>query len=59
MKIARRTKQVIASVKADATEIKHNMELLVARLSEHPGTKRISSKLERVISQLDDWQKVA
>ena len=59
MKVARSTKKVIAAVKADATAVKHALDIQVTRLSEHAGTKRIAFKLQQVIDRLDEWQKAA
>lgn len=59
MKIARNTKQRIESIKDDALEKKRELETLHARLVEHTGTKRIASKLERVIDQLEHWIRAA
>lgn len=59
MKVAKSTKERIAVIKDDALLKKHELENLYIRLSEHSGTKRIASKLERVIDQLDRWIKVA
>lgn len=59
MKVASSTKKEIAAVKAEATAVKHALDIQVTRLSEHAGTKRIASKLERVASQLEEWLKVA
>jgi hypothetical protein len=59
MKVARSTKERINHIKDDALAKKQDLQTLHARLSEHAGTKRIASKLERVIDQLDRWIKVA
>lgn len=59
MKIARSTKERIESIKDDALEKKRELETLHARLAEHSGTKRIASKLERVIDQLEHWIRAA
>jgi len=59
MKIAKSTKQRIEVIKTEASECKSKLLNLHARLSEHSGTKRIASKLERVINLLDEWQKTA
>lgn len=59
MKIGRNTQERIDTVKDEALEVKRQLETLHARLAEHPGTKRISAKLVRVIDKLEDWRKVA
>jgi len=59
VKVALSTKQRIEVIKCEASECKSKLLNLHARLAEHSGTKRIASKLERVISQLDEWQKAA
>jgi len=59
MKIGKNTQQRIDAIKDEALEAKRHLETLHARLSEHPGTKRISAKLEKVIDRLEDWRRVA
>ena len=59
MKIGQNTRQRIDSVKDEALEVKRQLEVLHARLTEHPGTKRISAKLEQIIDKLDEWRKAA
>jgi hypothetical protein len=59
MKIGRNTQERIDRVKDEALEVKRQLETLHARLAEHPGTKRISAKLERVIDKLEDWRRAA
>ena len=59
MKVARSTKERIEVIKDDALAKKRELEGLHLRLAEHSGTKRIASKLGRVIDQLDRWIKVA
>lgn len=59
MKISRHTKDKVATVKEESMQVKRQLETMHIRLSEHPGTKRIASKLERVIHQLEQWQQAA
>lgn len=59
MKISRHTKEKLATVKEESMQVKRQLETMHVRLSEHPGTKRIANKLERVIHQLEQWQQVA
>jgi len=59
MKISRNTKEKLATVKEESMQVKRQLETMHIRLSEHPGTKRIANKLERVINQLEQWQQVA
>lgn len=59
MKIGQNTQRRIDAVKDEALEVRRKLETLHARLTEHPGTKRIASKLERVIDKLEDWRRVA
>lgn len=56
MRIGRSTKERIALAKAEATQSKTHLQTLLARLEEHPGTKRICRQLEQVIEKLEDWQ---
>lgn len=59
MKIAKTTKAKIEAIKVDSMTAKQQLELCVTRLNEHSGTKRIATKLERVIDKLEDWLKAA
>lgn len=59
MKVARSTKARICAIKQEAGEVKTRLDTLRARLEEHPGTKRITRKLEVVINKLDEWQRAA
>jgi hypothetical protein len=59
VKIGQNTQRRIDAVKDEALEVKRQLETLHARLTEHPGTKRIAYKLERVIDKLEDWRRVA
>lgn len=56
MKVSRNTKDKIAAVKEDALRVAQDLQLLHTRLDEHPGTKRMSAKLQRVIDKLKEWQ---
>ena len=59
MKVARSTRDRIATIKAEATQPKQHLNNLLIRLQEHAGTKRIARQLEQVIHKLEDWQKAA
>lgn len=59
MKVSKSTRDRIATIKDEAEQAKRHLENLHIRLSEHSGTKRIASKLERVIEKLEEWRKVA
>ena len=59
MKVARSTRDRIATIKAEATQPKQHLNNLLIRLQEHAGTKRVAKKLERIVEQLDRWQQVA
>lgn len=59
MKVARSTRERIASIKEESLQAKKQLENLHIRLSEHSGTKRIASKLHQVIERLEEWQKAA
>ena len=59
MKVARTTRDRIATIKAEASAPKQHLHNLVIRLREHAGTKRIARQLEAVINKLEDWQRAA
>ena len=59
MKIARSTQQRIATIKAEASDSRRQLENLLIRLQEHAGTKRMAVKLKVVIEKLEEWQKAA
>ena len=59
MKIGFNTQKKIDLIKDEAAEIERKLENLLVRLSEHPGTKKKASKLERVKVQLEMWRRVA
>lgn len=57
MRVAASTKKRIAEAKAEATEARHKLELLLAALEEHPGTKQVTKPLRDVVSRLAAWQR--
>lgn len=59
MKVAKTTKARIFAIQQEAAECLTRLDQLRARLEEHPGTKRMTRKLEVVISKLGEWQKAA
>jgi hypothetical protein len=59
MKLGRNTRQRIVQIKVEASQPREHLEQLLARLEEHPGTKRMSHKLARAIEYLRDWQREA
>jgi len=56
MKVSRATKERVSIIKEEATQAKDRLCNLLARLEEHPGTKRIARQLESVIGKLETWQ---
>ena len=59
MKIGKTTREKIESIKQDADEARRTLDNAIVRLNEHAGTKRIATKLDRVVDQLDKWLKSA
>lgn len=59
MKIAKNTRERIAHIKAESEHARQQLQTLLARLEEHPGTKRLSRKLVTAIRKLEEWQKEA
>lgn len=59
MKIGRNTQEKIDIIMDEAADVERKLDNLVARLSEHPGTKRMTSKLVRVKNKLEDWRRCA
>lgn len=57
MKLDGNTKQLLASVIIDTNQPKSDLAHQLRRLSEHNGTKMICRRLEKVIEELDRWQK--
>ena len=56
VKIGRNTQERIELIKDEAGEVERKIDNLIARLSEHAGTKRMASKLERVKVRLHEWR---
>lgn len=59
MKIGKTTRDKIESIKQDADSARRTLENSIVRLNEHAGTKRMATKLDRVVDQLDKWLKSA
>ena len=57
MKIGKDTRDRIAYIKAEVSKQKHDLQLYLARLQEHPGTKKTCKGLEKAIIQLERWQR--
>ena len=57
MKVSKETKDRIAHIKSEVTKQKQDLMTYLARLEEHSGTKRVCRGLEKVICQLEQWQR--
>ena len=57
MKVSKETKDRIAHIKSEVSQQKHDLMIYLARLQEHPGTKRVCKGLEQVIGRLEEWQR--
>lgn len=49
MKLSKSTKDKISHIKSEVSKQKHDLMLYLARLEEHPGTKRVCKELGQVI----------
>lgn len=59
MRISKNTTERVEMVKSEVQEIEQQLETLVLRIKEHPGTKKIAAKLDRAREKLEEWRKVA
>lgn len=57
MKIAKSTKERIAHIKTEVTPHRQALQVLIARLAEHSGTKAVVKGLQKAVDQLDTWQR--
>lgn len=57
MRVGRDTKRRIEAIKEESYEPRQHLAMLLARLNEHSGTKRIAKGLQAAIDKLDQWQR--
>ena len=57
VKVSREAKERIAHIKSEVSKQKHELMTYLARLEEHAGTKRICRGLQKVIGELEHWQR--
>ena len=59
MRIGRNTRRRISDVKHDLAETLTELEQYIARVKEHPGTKRMVVPLENAVEKIHHWKNTA
>lgn len=56
MKVGRDTKQRIETIKEEMNEPIQKLQMFLARLDEHAGTKRMTAQLRNAVEKLERWK---